>query len=570
MKPVTDPDVLEQLNGKRVTDPALLAELNGTKAAEPKRDFVTEAGLGLYNLFRTRQNEAKDTVLGGVRGFGSIGATLLTPLDAAARSVGVENDWVGRDDRRQMMDEGLRTAGADPSSSAFGAGKLAAEIYGISRLPGGAAKLLGRIPGVAKAVPGFIESLASSGINGPNLFARTAGGAASGGLTAGMIDPSQAKTGALIGGAIPGVTQAAGTVGNAVGSLFRGPQVNPSVISAAGEAGRAGYVIPPTQVKPSLINRLLEGFSGKITTAQNASARNQQVTNRLVNEALDLPADTQLSHEVLNKVRGVAGRAYETVRGAGVVASGKKYSDALDDIVKPYVTSSKGFPNAKPHPVIQEIDGLRSTAFDADSAVSKIIELREAASAKYASGDKAFGKALKRAADAIEQALDDHLVAIGAPADTLKNFRDARTLIAKTYSAEKALNPASGSIDATKLATQVRQGKPLSGGLKTAGDFALQFPKAAQAVEKMGSLPQLSPLDYAVGAVGAGQWALGDQQGFPWPAALMFARPAARAAALSGPVQRGLTRQTAPMGLLGMNEIEQLIARSLPAIVADQ
>ena len=54
-----------------------------------------------------------------------------------------------------------------------------------------------------------------------------------------------------------------------------------SGMMAAIQAARSqGYVIPPTQANPTLGNRLLEGMAGKLTTAQNASAANQGVTNR--------------------------------------------------------------------------------------------------------------------------------------------------------------------------------------------------------------------------------------------------------------------------------------------------
>jgi hypothetical protein len=384
-----------------------------------------------------------------------------------------------------------------------------------------------------------------------------------------MIDPEDADVGAAFGAGGPLAIMAAGKTGNALGRVFRGPQPPLSTVGAAIEAGKAGYVIPPTQVKPTLVNRLLEGFSGKITTAQNASARNQPITNKLVNEALGLPADTQLSHEVLNRVRKVAGDAYEVVRGAGDVVPGKAYSDALDDVVKPYVNASKGFPNAKPHPVIEAINEVRSSRFDASSAVDKLIDLREQASSEYAKGNKSVGRAMKRAADALEQTLDDHLVKIGAPADTLENFRKARKLIAKTYSAESALNQVTGSVDAVKLGKQLQDGKPLTGGMRTAAEFGSQFPTAAKVTEKMGSLPQLSPLDWAVGAIGAGNYVLGDEKGSLWPAALMFARPAARYAALSGPVQSRLASQAMP-GLLSGIDWQTMLARSLPAIAADQ
>ncbi|MFM0905856.1 hypothetical protein QU881_26310, partial [Citrobacter freundii] len=71
-------------------------------------------------------------------------------------------------------------------------------------------------------------------------------------------------------------------------------------------------------VKPTLGNRLLEGLSGKITTAQNASAKNTDVTNRLAAQALGIGDDVKLSPDVLEDIRKTAGAAYRDVAGLPV------------------------------------------------------------------------------------------------------------------------------------------------------------------------------------------------------------------------------------------------------------
>ena len=44
--------------------------------------------------------------------------------------MGVQNDFIGRTDRRQAMDQALSGMGADTESLAYGGGKLGAEIAG--------------------------------------------------------------------------------------------------------------------------------------------------------------------------------------------------------------------------------------------------------------------------------------------------------------------------------------------------------------------------------------------------------------------------------------------------------
>ena len=106
----------------------------------------------------------------------------------------------------------------------------------------------------------------------------------------------------------------------------------------------------------------------------------------------------------------------------------------------------------------------------------------------------------------------------------------------QTYTIEKALNRETGAVDANKLAGQLAKGKPLSGGLEDAARFAARFPKANQTVERMGSLPQTSPLDWGLGSLGT------VATGNPAMLAGALARPAARGYALSNFAQNRLVQ----------------------------
>ena len=109
---------------------------NQDKKGTPEFETVAQA----YKLARNKTTHEPEKQGGGigqtlgnfaagaVRGAGSIGATLLTPIDMAARGLGIQNDWIGRTDRRQAMTEGLRSMGANPESIAFQAGKIGGEL----------------------------------------------------------------------------------------------------------------------------------------------------------------------------------------------------------------------------------------------------------------------------------------------------------------------------------------------------------------------------------------------------------------------------------------------------------
>lgn len=172
---------------------------------------------------------AGDLLAGAVRGAGSIGATVLAPIDAAARAVGVQNDFIGRTDRRQAMDEALSSLGADTDSLAFGAGKLGTEIAGTMGVGGALARGAAMLPGAARAAP-VLDAISSAGFKAGGLTgargvgARMLGGGVTGGASAALVNPDDADTGAAIGALLPPALQAAGVVGRAVGGALRSPQ----------------------------------------------------------------------------------------------------------------------------------------------------------------------------------------------------------------------------------------------------------------------------------------------------------------------------------------------------------
>jgi hypothetical protein len=107
----------------------------------------------------------------------------------------------------------------------------------------------------------------------------------------------------------------------------------------------------------------------------------------------------------------------------------------------------------------------------------------------------------------------------------------------------------------------------LSGDLLSAAQFAGRFPKAAQTIEGMGSLPQWSPLDLYGGAGIAGIG--GALTGSPLSAlalTLPLARSGARSAALSEIVQNQLAQGRPGVigNLLANPDAQQFLLRAAP------
>jgi hypothetical protein len=183
------------------------------------------------------------------------------------------------------------------------------------------------------------------------------------------------------------------------------------------------------------------------------------------------------------------------------------------------------------------VEGMKVPQFDAGDAIKMTSVLRDKATQAYASGSKDLGRAYRSASDALEGQLERHLIAQGKEgADLLKAFRNARSLMAKSFDVEKALVQGGGRPDAKVYAAALRKGKPLTDELKVAGEFAQKFGDVA-GVPKSGHANPFTIMDFGFG-VGTGN------------PALPMARVAARYGLLSNAGQKALSTPNYAPGML--------------------
>ena len=147
-------------------------------------------------------------------------------------------------------------------------------------------------------------------------------------------------------------------------------------------------------------------------------------------------------------------------------------------------------------------------------------------------GSQALAQAQMKAADILEGLAERNLSLNKAPASLIQELRDARKLIAKTYTIENAINEGAGNVSAQKLAQALNRGAPLESGLLTAAKFGNAFSKSAQSPEKMGAVPPFTMTDLVTGALGGTV--------NPALAGLALVRPAARSVVLSKMMQDSL------------------------------
>ena len=448
----------------------------------------------------------------------------------------------------------------------------------INQIEQGTQAQMGGTGKVASQVGGMIGQATPFMAGGPigqlPSFAQKIGAGARAGVLSGLATPEEtglseqdfikAKGQNLaLQGAIGGAFPIVGTGVSKLADMVRGTKMSPQMNVAIEKAREAGYTVPPTQAGGGIVNRLLEGVAGKASTLQEASVRNQTITDKLAKKSLGLSEDAVLTPDLIQSIRSDAGKAYENLKLSGTVKTSPKFIQALDNI-KPYqdaMQAAKDFPDELANPIIKTIDSLKRPNFDVNSAVSKINLLRNDADIAFRKGDSALAKANKDASQVLENTIENHL-ANTKQTELLDKFRQARQTIAKTYEVEKAMNATTGTVNAQKLAARLQAKKPLSGELKDIAEFGQAFPKASQTPERIGGTIGISPLDATAAGLTFGGSMLGgeDKGSSAFNAALALGiRPAARKAVLSDFMQNRLAQQQSKQ------IIPQGVKKSLPS-----
>lgn len=351
-------------------------------------------------------------------------------------------------------------------------------------------------------------------------------------LAATAVDTGIQALPMLVGGALgrAGVgTESAASIAARAAAKSKNAKIDAGITAARD----AGYVLTPSDVGAGAIASTVESLSGSPKLAKQASRKNQGNTNDLIKRDVGLPEDLPGDRAAIAQIRADAGQAYEAVKNTGTITTDAKYASDLQNASKSYDTAAKDFAHRSENPFTKTLEGLSKDKFDAASAVEEVKLLRKDADKAYAQRDKALGKVYKQAAQALDDMIQRHVQKLAVTSDMsgdptiagmVRDYQAARTKIAKTYAADKALNDTTGNFDAGAYARALKSGKFLSGDAETVGRFAQQFPRSAQPVERLGSTgPTL--VDLAGAALGK-------------DALLLGARPAARAALLTGPAQR--------------------------------
>jgi len=319
----------------------------------------------------------------------------------------------------------------------------------------------------------------------------------------------------------------------------------------AAAARKEGLTIPPVETNPgSVTNQVLQGLvSGKARTEMIASSKNQAQIDAIVKRELGMPATQPLNYESLAIIRDRAGNAYQAIKDFGAKNNLQfKPDTAFISDINALGGSYRQLVNKFPELARNDlVDTLKTTLSGKNISPTEGIELikklRYDASKNYKNFDDPqmaeLATAQKQAAQAVEGLIERRLAQSGRPG-LVNDFREARTLIAKSYDAEAALVPGGGHINPRVLSKAYKDERQVSGGIKTIAEATSAFPSAFRPPNPaMGQ--QFSLWDtFAGGGLGSGLLATGN----PTTAAAAFSLPllrlATREGILSGPYQRTL------------------------------
>jgi len=271
---------------------------------------------------------------------------------------------------------------------------------------------------------------------------------------------------------------------------------------------QAGYVLPPSYANGSLPARIAESLSGKYKTNQAAQILNQRNTNNLAREYLGMPKGQAFSDDAINALKDVQNQAYRDVA-------------ALPPISNPFNGVAGGVqPTQSGKEVLNQ---LKEARFNSKLNWQHFNKTGDPA---------AYANAAKL--DATAEQLENTLEAIAKNSnktDLVDSLRASRRELAKIHTIDKAMNDATGDVDATVLAKMLTNDAPLSDQAKTIGRFSQAYGDVSR-VPKSGDANPMTALDWMSTAVGAGI--------SPYALALPVGRMASRAAILSPMAQKAM------------------------------
>lgn len=340
-------------------------------------------------------------------------------------------------------------------------------------------------------------------------------------------------------GRVPGAAAAAGEAMfdvNKPAPRMTGP--DPAVLE---RARSAGLKLTPSEAGGGMISRGLESFAGEPALSKSIAKANEPVAEGMI--AKDLPGTAgEITPDSLALARQHAYSAYQAARESGNMIADRTLTGALDKAVDKFRQQAESFPD---NPMVQQqfkaaeaaVKGLDGPVMSADATVSLINNLRERARNAYSGGtmEVELAPVYKEVANALEGQIERHLVRTKQAPEIIDNFRQARTVLAKSAEAEEASK--SGTLNPQYYARkfQGRGNSGMTGGARDLGEAAANFPRSLRNPRFVGNPHGPTMMD-AISAAALHSLAPG-LGSIAADIATLGARPAIRAGLASAPGQ---------------------------------
>jgi hypothetical protein len=274
------------------------------------------------------------------------------------------------------------------------------------------------------------------------------------------------------------------------------PQVESRLTAQQQEVGRRaleqGFQLDPTQIT-GIGQGLKEGIKSNVPIARRAFTRfeenNQTQTNNIAKSLIKLDTTENLTNDSMEAAFKSALNNYKVLQKVPAVQGDQKFVTAIDNelsrlnkIPKPQLSTD----DKKAIRVLKEYKNFGNQAISGEEAFirSKAIGNNLFQAQKSGSGEAA--NAFKTLRSAFEQSIEDYL---SSPANlmrtngkaTLDQFKDGRKTLSNWYLIDKAFNPDTGNVSASKLSRELAK-KPTYGTTKepieTAAQLSGAFPRA--------------------------------------------------------------------------------------------
>lgn len=281
-------------------------------------------------------------------------------------------------------------------------------------------------------------------------------------------------------------------------------------------ARKEGLTVLPSQVGAGAFPRALETMSGKFKAEELQGYKNTQAATNAARKYLGLTEDIPLNEVTFEKLRETYSVPYSELSAVPKTEIGTKT-----------VKSAKtGGVSTTPIYKTGEVLNEQLKIAREDARILQRALDNELNPPKNPNEIRQKLQTAKNDVKNLEREFEILAIKNKRP-DLIPQLKEARKNIAKVYSVEDATNTQLGLVDPRLVGKQLSKGVPLTGEMKTIGEFAGAFPKASKFVSEKPNMATIYDLAFASGGSLAS----------PYLALAPLARIAGRYGVLSEPFQ---------------------------------